>query len=214
MYYVVQQGDHLAGIAKKSGFTNYRSVWDHPNNSGLQAKRKNPNVLLPGDRVFVPVLERGAASRGTDRVHRFKLKGPPLTLRLILEDLYEKPIANATCVLVVDGIMTRTKTDGSGKVARFLSPDDQHGVLVIQDPQTPFNGARIGIRIGCLDPVEEVSGQAARLKNLGYLLGELDSLDSAAFRSAVEEFQCDFGLTVDAVCGPATQAKLKEEHGC
>jgi len=34
-----------------------------------------------------------------------------------------------------------------------------------------------------------------------------------AFLSAVEEFQCDNGLTVDGDCGPNTQAKLKEVHG-
>jgi peptidoglycan hydrolase-like protein with peptidoglycan-binding domain len=35
-----------------------------------------------------------------------------------------------------------------------------------------------------------------------------------AFRSAVEEFQCDHGLTVDGDCGAQTQAKLLSVHGC
>ena len=34
------------------------------------------------------------------------------------------------------------------------------------------------------------------------------------FLSAIEEFQCDHGLVVDGKCGPATQAKLKQVHGC
>jgi murein L,D-transpeptidase YcbB/YkuD len=38
--------------------------------------------------------------------------------------------------------------------------------------------------------------------------------NKALFLSAVEEFQCDHGLTVDGKCGPATQARLKQAHGC
>ena len=68
------------------------------------------------------------------------------------------------------------------------------------------------IKIGYLDPVEEVSGQIGRLDNLGYFPG--DGTDEDQFKSAIEEFQCDNGLTVDGDCGPGTQAKLKEIHGC
>jgi peptidoglycan hydrolase-like protein with peptidoglycan-binding domain len=42
----------------------------------------------------------------------------------------------------------------------------------------------------------------------------LDEEDEARFKSAVEEFQCDHGLAVDGKCGPKTQAKLEEIHGC
>ena len=52
------------------------------------------------------------------------------------------------------------------------------------------------------------------MSNLGYYLGPLDADNPAKFRSAVEEFQCDYGLTVDGDCGPNTQAKLKQVHGC
>ncbi len=55
------------------------------------------------------------------------------------------------------------------------------------------------------------SGQQARLDNLGYFASDGDD---DAFKSAVEEFQCDNSLTVDGDCGPATQAKLKQVYGC
>jgi hypothetical protein len=214
VYYVVKQGDHLSSIARDNGFSDYRTVWNHANNADLRAKRDNPNVLLPGDRVFIPPLERGSVSRGTDSGHRFKVKGKTLKLRLVLEDLYEHPIANAACVLVVEGSITKLQSDRKGAVERFISPADRDGYLVILDAQTPFDGTQIGIRIGYLDPVEEIPGQQARLKNLGYFFGEVGDPDPAEYRSAVEEFQCDFGLGVDGVCGRLTQAKLKAIHGC
>ena len=69
-------------------------------------------------------------------------------------------------------------------------------------------------RIGHLDPVEEPSGQMARLTNLGYYLGPEGEIDAHQLRSAIEEFQCDHSLPVDGKCGSQTQAKLKQVHGC
>ena len=48
----------------------------------------------------------------------------------------------------------------------------------------------------------------------GYDAGDPDHPDDDRFESAVEEFQCDSNLTVDGQCGPQTQAKLKDVHGC
>jgi peptidoglycan hydrolase-like protein with peptidoglycan-binding domain len=70
------------------------------------------------------------------------------------------------------------------------------------------------LKVGDLDPVVEVPGQIERLNNLGYFAGVVGKNDDTAFHSAVEEFQCDFGLKVDAICGPKTRAKLQEIHGC
>jgi hypothetical protein len=77
-----------------------------------------------------------------------------------------------------------------------------------------FDNTPIPFKIGDLDPVLETSGQVARLNNLGYFAGDLSNPDPATFQSAVEEFQCDKSLTVDGICGPATQAKLSQVHGC
>ena len=71
--------------------------------------------------------------------------------------------------------------------------------------------------IGHLDPVSEPSGQAARLKNLGYLFSSPEAdpdYEQKALGHAIEEFQCDHRLSVDGICGPNTQAKLKEVYGC
>ena len=153
-------------------------------------------------------------AKPTDNTHSFKLKSTPLRLRLTLLDMYENPIANAKCVLALDGNSQNVTTDGSGKIDQVIPPTTKGGILVIQDDQTPFNNIQIPLLIGSLDPVEEVSGQQGRLKNLGYFMGDVGSTDADALESAVEEFQCDNNLTVDGICGPVTQAKLKQVAGC
>jgi peptidoglycan hydrolase-like protein with peptidoglycan-binding domain len=186
----------------------------------------------------------------------------------VLEDLYEKPIANAKCKLTVDSQTFELTTDGEGKLEREIPKDAQKATLLIMDEQAPAYGFELEVKIGHLDPVDKISGQKARLNNLGYFAGEFDEKDQQQsgsgsgtdagkngkaaqtqngsaggpqpatetqeaqntssedqdsthdneaqqqFRSAVEEFQCDHDLTVDGICGPTTQAKLKQVHGC
>lgn len=52
--HVVKQGEHLAGIAQQYGFADYLKLWDLPENTGLKRLRQKPNVLFPGDEVFIP----------------------------------------------------------------------------------------------------------------------------------------------------------------
>jgi hypothetical protein len=247
-YHTVVQGEHLSGIAKAYGFSSYKPIWDHAQNASLKKERQNPNVIFPGDQVFIPDKRKKQEVRSTGKTHRFLMKTEKLKLRLVLEDLYEKPIDNAKCELRVESEIFRLTTDGKGKIETDIPPTARTGVLTIKDPRTPINEIVIPIRIGDMDPVDKESGQKARLNNLGYFAGPLEAKNSppetkagprepkagvtetkaaspeakkeeekenkALFLSAVEEFQCDHGLGVDGKCGPATQAKLKQIHGC
>jgi N-acetylmuramoyl-L-alanine amidase len=217
-YHTVVQGEHLSGIAKEYGFASYKTIWDHGQNAELKKKRRNPNVIFPGDELFIPDKGEKEESRNTEQRHRFELKTEKLKLRLVLEDLYEKPIANAKCALHIENESKELTTDGQGKIERDIKPTDKRAFLTIKDPQTPINEILIPIKIGDLDPEKKESGQKARLNNLGYFAGPLegksDEENKAMFLSAVEEFQCDHGLVVDGKCGPNTQAKLKQVHGC
>jgi Putative peptidoglycan binding domain len=216
--HTVEDGEHLSRIARKHGFTNHTVIWDHAQNAELKKARKNPNVLFPGDQVFIPDREERTESRSTDAKHRFVAKREPLKFRLVLEDLYEKPIANAKCELHIEHEQFKVTTDGHGKIERDIRPTDEQAFIVIQDLQTPFNEIAIPVKIGRLHPPDKPSGQLARLNNLGYLAGPIPGKsreeNEALFVSAVEEFQCDHGLVVDGKCGPVTQEKLKQVHGC
>jgi len=211
--HIVAQGEHLSKIAKRHGFSDYRTIWNHPQNADVREKRQNPNVLFPGDVLFIPDKELRIEARATDERHRFVVKRTALKLRLVVEDLYETPVRNAPCELVIEGEVTRHITDGTGLVEQEILPDAHDGWLVLRGEETPFRDTLIPMKIGDLDPEDTTSGQLARLNNLGYLPG--DGTDPDAFRSAVEEFQCDHPpLKVDGTCGKKTQEQLKKVHGC
>src|SRR5262245_51865590 len=95
MYHRVKQGEHLSRLAQQYGFSDYCTIWNHPQNAELKRKRNNPNVLYPGDILFIPDRELCEEVRPTDQCHAFVLRRPNLKLRLVLEDQYEKPVANA-----------------------------------------------------------------------------------------------------------------------
>lgn len=211
--YTFKQGDHLARIAHDFGFSDYQTIWNHPNNSVLKQQRQNP-VLYPRDSVYIPDRETRTESRPTDQKHNFLRQGSPLKLRLILVDQYENPIANALCMLDLRDGSGNLTTDGNGKIERDIQPSVTNGTLLMQDSQTPFNNIPLLFQVGDLDQVDQVSAKIARLNNLGYFAGDVNQPDQTAFESSVEEFQCDQGLTVDGICGPQTQTSLKHVHGC
>lgn len=214
--HTVKQGEYLSGIAEQYGFTDNAKIWDDPANADLKSKRKNPNVLFPGDQLTIPDKESKEISGSTGQRHRFQVRLPGLKLRIVLEDMYEKPIANAQCHLRVESEEIELTTDSTGKIERTIRASAAAGQLTLEDKKT--EDLEIPVKIGFLDPVDEVSGQCARLNNLGYNAGPLP--DNTAkenklqLQSAVEEFQCDHGLSVDGICGPNTQAKLLKVHGC
>ncbi|MBI1189090.1 MAG: hypothetical protein GC200_00190 [Tepidisphaera sp.] len=215
--YLVQQGDHISKIAADHGLRLWQTIWDHPDNAELKAKRGNPNVLLPGDELEVPEREQRVENCATTQRHRFQAKTDGLMLRVKTLDFCNAPVANADATLWVAGDFDHCKTDGEGLLERVLPLDAQEGRLRVQSAAIAGT-LDVPLDIGHLDPVDEVTGQIGRLNNLGYDAGPVEAPQDDAARlrvkSAIEEFQCDQGLKVDGICGPNTQKKLKEAHGC
>jgi LysM domain len=70
--YKVRQGDHLSDIATALGFSSYETIWNHPKNAKLKQKRVNPNVLFPGDTLFIPDKVQGEYDRIFPRKDRWR----------------------------------------------------------------------------------------------------------------------------------------------
>jgi hypothetical protein len=205
--YTIKQGDHVSKLAKQFGFADFATIWDDPNNAALKQLRKNPNVLNPGDQLFIPDKQLKKVGRQTGATHRFKARVVPLMLRVVVKNVDDTPLANTSCKLQVAGKTFPLTTDKNGKIEQEIPRDSETAQLVVLDQNIP-------IRIGHLDPVDQVSGYRARLNNLGYHAGSSDDPDDAQLRSAIEEFQCDQHLKVDGKCGPQTQKQLEKVHGC
>lgn len=282
MVYVIKQGDYLAKVCKDHGFADYQRIWALGENAQLKSKRKDHNVLLPGDSLFLPEPDPKQEEGATEQRHKFKLLTKPLFLRIKLRGVDTKPLAGAACRFDVDGTERAEVADGDGLLERAIPPSVKRGRMRFDDPALPFEPeVPLEVKVGHLDPIDVRSGQVARLNNLGYDAGPVDlpvpvapsvsetktetdgkgsstaevgaekplldendpdfegevktfdvppeddedevpddgtepPIDALElrFRSAVEEFQCDNGLTVDGKCGPNTQAKLKLIHGC
>lgn len=205
--HIVKQGEHLSRLAEHYGFADYRTIWEHPNNQALRELRENPHVLFPGDQIFIPSKEGKKEERHTGALHRFVVRRAKLMLRVVVRDEDDRPIANAPCELRLDGKSFKLTTNGEGQIEQEIPRTAEGGKLIIRAMEFP-------LKVGHLDPVDEPSGYRARLNNLGYNAGNSDDPEHPQLRSAIEEFQCDYKLGVDGVCGPQTQAKLKQVHGC
>jgi hypothetical protein len=214
--HVVQQGEHLAGIAAAHGFSSFKPIFDHPDNAQLKALRKNPHVLLPGDKVVIPERELREEQRATDARHRFVLDRDELKLRVKLLDL-DDPAVEGDCQLRAEG--AEEPMEQKAKV--YESPI---GVAVKDATMLPprrddgIQRAPVRLDVGFLNPVTEVTGQRDRLNNLGYFAGFSTTVDDLQFRWAVEEFQADHrdtdGLRVTGVCDPErTQKVLTRTYG-
>ena len=205
----VQQGEHLSGIAQKYGFRSYEVIWNHAKNAALKKKRVNPNVLFPGDVLFIPDKKQKVEQGATTAMHLFRLTIPKLKLRVVVRARDGTPVPSADCELEIDGKKEKLKADGDGLVEKPIAATASGGTLRVPDLQI-----EAPIKIGHLDPIDEQSGLMGRLANLGYYRGDMENVNQDELISALEEFQCDQRLTVDGKFGPQTQAKLKEVHGC
>ncbi len=210
--HIVKQGEHISRIADEYGFM-YLTVWNHSDNSKLRAGRIDPNILFPSDVVVIPDREIRIEPAATDLKHVYVNKGGPLKLRVAFFNLDRDAVANADCVLQVGSVANRMQTDGNGQVEHKIDKSSENGSIELDYPNAR-NCLKWPIKIGHLDPIDKESGWRGRLLNLGYFTANIDNKEPERLRSAVEEFQCDYNLTVDGICGPITQDKLKAVHGC
>lgn len=204
--HVVQQGEHISVIARQNGFFHFETLWNHPANATLKARRQNPNVLHPGDVVTIPDKRRKTEPAATGRAHQFRVKTQLLELHVVLRDVNGDPLPGVECELEIDGAVEKLTTDKAGKIDRAIPVPAKGGKLRAR-------GEEFLLAIGHLDPVEEESGLRARLANLGYYLAGGSDLDEEELRSAIEEFQVEHGLRVTGVSDAATRASIKKSHG-
>lgn len=206
--YTVKQGDCISSIAREHGFF-WQTLWDHPNNAQLKAKRKNPNVLLTGDVVFVPDKSGKQEAGATECRHRFVKKGEPAKLRLqLLEN--DSPRANEPYVLDIDGQLFSGNTDAQGSIEHPIPPNANKGNLTVG---VAPNQQKFVLQLGDVDPVDEVSGIQARLSNLGFYYDAVDGVMSPATQTALSRFQRKHGLPATGQADSATRAKLVQVHG-
>ena len=163
-------------------------------------------MIAVGDVVHVPAMTGREVESGTGSRHRFTVRNHNLKVRFAFQRWGGKPLDKGPTEVLLDGSPAEFRVT-NGKVEVPVSP-------LIDKCVVKWSDREVSARIGFLQPSDVVAGYRERLNNLGYDAGDSDDPSDLRLRSAVEEFQCDEGLTVDGKCGPATQARLVNVHGC
>jgi hypothetical protein len=203
---MVRQGECLSKIADRYGFF-WDALWNHERNAELKEKRKNPNVLMAGDQVFIPEKRIKEESGSTGQVHTFRLKGVPVRLKLRLDNSRGEARAGVPYALDVDGKKFTGTTGADGLVSVVVPPQSAKAHLRLQ------TGEEWMLDLGYMNPTDYTSGVQARLKNLGYYTGELNGQLDDALREALRDYQGNAGLSVTGEPDDATRAALLSEHG-
>jgi N-acetylmuramoyl-L-alanine amidase len=210
-YHVVEQGEWLAKIARHYGFSDWRKIYYHPENQEFRSLRPNPNVLYPGDRVFVPFRETKSVARSTNSRHKFALTGRRERLELCIvrstrpvDKDTEKRTRSTPYRLRFGADVIDGETDAQGVLRVDKLPADVSRVVLEIEDQC------FDVLIGHLDPVSEITGVQVRLNQLGYGSGEVDGILGPRTRAALAAFQSRNGLEATGQPAPETTAKLKE----
>lgn len=62
--YIVKKGDYLTKIAHDHGFDDWRTIYNSPENGAFKAKRPNPDLIHPGDRIIIPQVVKSVTATG------------------------------------------------------------------------------------------------------------------------------------------------------
>lgn len=197
----------MSSIAYEYGFF-WESLWSHPANADLKAKRDTPFVLKPGDVVHIPPLKQREETCPTGKLHRFELKGVPEVLRLQLLE-FDQPLANLDYVLEHSGETFTGATDANGVVEVYVPPDLASAILRVGegDEERVYN-----ISPRTLNPTEDLDGAQARLANLGYYEGKAHGQLDDATVAALRRFQQVQELDPTGALDRPTIAALSAVH--
>jgi hypothetical protein len=217
-YYTVAAGDWVSKIAGRYGFSDWKLVWYDERNADLRVKRPDPNLIYPGDPIYVPSKKSKEVPCSTDQLHEFQLTRHRKKLKIVLREADGTPRCNVPCVLEIDSrpLPEVKQTGPDGRIEALISDLAESGMLLVgQDRSEVYP-----VRLGHLDPIETIKGYQERLTNLGHYSGEIDGIVGPLTRQAVRGFQelenfiaGKEVLVVDGIMGPKTQAKLKDRHG-
>lgn len=226
--YEVKQGDYLSKIAKDHGFSDWRTIYDDLQNTDFRKLRPNPNVICPGDRVYIPDRKVKTVVVRTGVTHKFVIKTARAGISILLKDINGEPVAikkyeltcgSETFIRIHNQSRTQPNFDPAnlsrGVVRELFRSPPTEGVLKVwlADESASTPDYQCIVNVGHLDPVTEVKGIQARLSNLGFLCGKVDGQLGPKTQQALRAFQQRHGLDVTGNPDAATQSQIEKAHG-
>jgi N-acetylmuramoyl-L-alanine amidase len=209
--YVVQAGDYLSKIAHQHGFPDWRTIYNHPQNADFRRRRPNPNLIYPGDQLFIPDKDPKTVDVPSGKSTTFVLHGATEKLEIRLIDFEGHPLAGVACALTLDGAEVAVTTDGQGVLRHDIRRNLSQALLTV-------NGVTTTLQIGQLNPMDDtedegVSGVQGRLANLGYYGGAIDGQPGDETREAIRGFRRDNDLSESDAIDAPLKDKLRQKYG-
>lgn len=204
--HTVDKGECLAKIAAKYGFT-WQTIWNAPENGALRRKRKDPNVLQPGDLIVLPNPGGKQLPVEMGKSHKFILKRQKINLyiKLVVDG---KPLASEPWQIEFGDREIEGQTDGDGILSADVPVEKNEVILSLPRRQQTYT-----LALGEVDPLDTLRGAQTRLHNLGLYRGEITGTLDEATSEAIRAFQRAKKISVTGRYDSATQRSLAEVHG-
>jgi hypothetical protein len=210
----VKPGDDIPSLSARSKFRSWKSVWEHPDNAELKGLRGDPSMLNPGDRVSLPAPTLKGIDKSSGQPHRFKLRSEKVRICLMMKDREDAPIAFRPYVLSIDGKqIAEASTDSKGKIEHEIAASAKEGGLdLAPDPDLPDLRLKWKLKLGWMNPVEDVWGIQERLRNLGYNCGPVDGINGKLTKGALQMYEKDKGREPRGELTDQIRNELLEQH--
>lgn len=216
--YIIGRGEDLQSIAARLGF-DPNEVWNADDNRELRELRNSPQVLAPGDVLYVPDVEQEELMVTAKTTNEYTADIDYLNVGLKLgvgdgEARADEPYEIYGLSETLTG-----SADGDGCINVEVPAHVRQLYVYFPEQET---GARV--RLGDLDPASDEEGIRTRLFNLGYLpsdeilgprMANVQTRDQreADLAMAVRHFQQDAGIEPTGELDDETRAAIRDRHG-
>ncbi len=211
--YVIRQGDYLTKLAHTKGF-DAEAIWNDAKNEDLKNKRKDPQQLQPGDILYISdgSTPKLPVTVGSSNDYVARIPKVPVLLRLQIggEILEKEPFI----ILGVGPKPIEGATDEHG----YLKTEVGVNVREIE-VRLPARDRTLRVRVGNMDPLNELSGLQKRLTHLGFYqpsyagTENYEACDPKQIMAALAAFQSAQKLPATGKLDEDTAKALVAAHG-
>src|SRR6266496_3254963 len=85
-WHTVKQGECLSSLAAAHHLAAWSVIYNHAGNTKFRQEHPNPNVIYPGDLLYIPDPGPVSKAEPTDQKHTFLLKRDKTMLRIVAAD--------------------------------------------------------------------------------------------------------------------------------
>lgn len=206
--HTVRQGESILSLSKRYGIPADK-ILNHSENEQISQRNRNTGILFPGDQVTIPDREIKEVDAGTGQRHHFRCTNRTAWLKIQFFH-QDDPRSEEPYRLIVGTQESSGNLDQDGWM-RVRVPVDARDALVILGERD--REERINLRIGHLNPIDEISGVKQRLNNLGFYCGSEDDELNEVVQAALLSFQAKQGLEETGELDDATKNRLREVYG-